>query len=402
MGWEAPRAAERLLHIGQVVRAERERRGLSRVVLAAKCGVAEGTVKNIELARHQTSTDVLDKVTRALGLNLRQLLEGDLPEPSPLNCLISPGLDPLAAVRELEDVLAAPGGGVVEQTALYLDHCSARGWQEVTRQPAYIFSRDSLPLPAVARKAAELGLGPIDLIGLGCGDGYKEVRLAQHLLAQRLDLRLFLLDVSHPLLAHAYRHAVSQLGPVSVFAQQGDFHDLPRYGHLLPGAGGPLRRRLLCMFGCTLGNLASELNFVQNTFAGYAPGDLLLLHVSRTRAPASDPAAVRRLDPRLAGPLPEVEQTWLLGLIERYGRHVGAPLPQVELETELDLSCCPVPGSYAIRHVARLSGRRVVLALVKRYEPGQLGEALRAIGWEPVGSWEEEHDALLLLRRAGA
>lgn len=391
--------------LGARIQEQRTLAKLSRAALAQRAGLSEGTIKNIERGRHRAGTDTLGRLAEALGVGVEALLRAQEPQlgpADPLNCWLSPGLDPLDQVRELEEILAAPGGGVVEQTALYLDHSSAAGWQAVCRQPAYIFGRDSLPLHQVARQVAELGSGPLDLIGLGCGDGYKEVRLLQHLLALgAADPRLYLLDISHPLLVDAYRHAAQQLGPgVRVVAQQGDFHDLPRYGHLLPAPGAPpLRRRLLCMFGCTLGNLASELLFVQNTFSGYRPGDLLLVHVSRTRAPAADPAAVRRLDPRLAAPLPPVEQGWLIGLIERYGRQVGTPLPQVELQTELDLSCCPVPGSYAIRHVARLQGRRVVLVLVKRYEPAQLGEALRGVGWEPIGCWEEPHDALLLLRR---
>ena len=55
-------------------------------------------------------------------------------------------------------------------------------------------------------------VGP-DVIGLGCGDGHKDVRLVQHLLAgpDSPAVRLFLLDLSQPLLAHAFRTATLAL-----------------------------------------------------------------------------------------------------------------------------------------------------------------------------------------------
>lgn len=72
------------------------------------------------------------------------------------------------------------------------------------------------------------------------------------------DLRLYLLDISQPLLSEAYTHAAQTLDRfrgVLVTAVQGNFHHLPRYGQLLYRPEASHRRRLVTMLGGTFGNL---------------------------------------------------------------------------------------------------------------------------------------------------
>ena len=63
------------------------------------------------------------------------------------------------------------------------------------------------------------GSSAIDFIAQGAGDGKQEVRLLEHLLGirearpgrGRVDISLYLLDISQPLLSEAYRHASATL-----------------------------------------------------------------------------------------------------------------------------------------------------------------------------------------------
>jgi len=279
---------------------------------------------------------------------------------------------------------------------------SAACWFAIANQAHYASTRDLMHMHAVVERVRELnGDGGLDLIGLGCGDGRKEVRL-MHLLMAGADpgkLCLYLMDISQPLLGYAFKNAVETLSNgASVFAIQGNFHHFPFYTQLLHTAGKTQRRRLLCMFGGTFGNLENEVRFVRNNLVGLTKGDLLLLHVSRCYAPRDRPDEVERLDPQLAGKmspdLRALEKEWLTGPIERYSRPVGAPLPDMEVAALFDTSSCPVPGSYAIEFsvLVRAEGneRRFTMAFIKRYDREGLAECLSSLGWEPIEIWDRE------------
>jgi uncharacterized SAM-dependent methyltransferase len=69
---------------------------------------------------------------------------------------------------------------------------------------------------------------------------------------------------------------------VSVYAIQGNFHNLQRYTPLLHAPERAHRRRIVCMFGNTFANLQNEIMFVRNSLLGFAPGDFLLISVGST------------------------------------------------------------------------------------------------------------------------
>jgi hypothetical protein len=322
------------------------------------------------------------------------------------NCWLAPEFDPIQRIRELERQLNG-GGGHIDQTHLYLDPLSAACWCALAEQDGYSAARAEMPLDRAAARIARATAGaPLDLIGLGAGDAREEVRLARLLLPLRPDLRLYLLDISQPLLSVAFQHAagaLADLRPGRVFAVQGDFHHLPRYAPLFRAQGRRPRRRVVCMFGNTFANLQSEILFVRNSLLAPAPDDLFLLNVPLACAPADQPDEILRRDPRLSGQMPrslgqlqDRYDEWLTGPIRRYTRGARS----VELSTHLDTAACPVPGSYAadVRATVRLGGgeeRRFSLIYLKRYEVHQLVECMRQL------LAEAEELAQPYLRRAG-
>lgn len=408
------RTAAELLAPGSILRERREAAGLSRAALAAITHLSESTIKNLEHGRNQPTQSTLSALlaVQALGLRPEDLLltpPASVTPPAPgMNSYLPPGVDPMQTVADIRKVLQG-SGGVLEQSSLYLDHAGATAWFALANQPAYAARRELRHLGAVAQEVGQR-LGPVgsaglDVIGLGCGDGHKEVRLVQELCALSRPpaaMRLFLLDLSQPLLSHAFRTA-SKAG-ISAFAIQGDFHQLPQYIDVMDRVSGS--RRLLCLFGGTFGNLNNEVKFLQNNLQGLESGDFLLLHVGQCYADAVEPVEVRRLDPHLNSSTPRdvlaLQRQWLCGPIERYGREVGAPLPDLEVQTRFDSASCVVPGSYAIEFAVLVkepgrSPRRFVVTYVKRYEPNGLSSCLEALGWKALKTYEEPGNDLLAL-----
>ena len=169
-------------------------------------------------------------------------------------------------------------------------------------------------------------------------------------------------------------------------------------------------RRLLCLFGGTFGNLDNEVRFLRHNLQGLEPGDFLLLHVSRCYAPCDQPAAVQLRDPHLNDATPSelrtLQRQWLTGPVERYGRQVGDPLPELVVEARFDNTSCVIPGSYAIEMavVVKAAGRaprRFVVTYVKRYEPQGLSAALRELGWQELATFDEVGNDLLVLFKRG-
>ena len=250
----------------------------------------------------------------------------------------------------------------------------------------------------------------LDVIGLGCGDGKDEVRLTQRLLDlhRNRNLRLYLLDISQPLCSGAYRQAAELLGDrptVSVYAIQGNFHNLQRYTPLLHAPERSHRRRVICMFGNTFANLQNEIMFVRNSLLGFAPGDFLLLNVPATMAPADQHHEILRKDKRLAGQIQTDEKLpqdrIFLELLRRYVPSIKT----VELSPLLDFDACPVPGSYAadIRatvHMMSGETKQFSVLYAKRYDQEQLDCKMCKEGWLPVAHWryaDDYHPRLLLL-----
>jgi uncharacterized SAM-dependent methyltransferase len=156
-----------------------------------------------------------------------------------------------------------------------------------------------MPLGEVARRiAAASGRGALQVLALGAGDGHSETQLVGHLLACGVSrMELCLLDISHPLLTFAYRHAVDHLTrqpQVHVWALHGNFHQLPLYSALHRSATRR-PRRLVTLLGETLAHLDHELRFLQQCLLACEVDDLLLLDVPVACAPCTDRAEIKHL-----------------------------------------------------------------------------------------------------------
>lgn len=403
-GGEGTLDPTKLHEFGALLRGLREAASQSLTDLAALSQLSKSTLINLEHGRvNPTHATVLRLLSvRELGLLREQVpwqqqAEGDAAS-SP-NCWIAPGYDPIKMFVDLITLLNGHGGPV-EQTYAYLDHQSALHWYSLANQSGYVTEhRDNMPLAGIAAQIlASIGKSSIDLIALGAGDGRQEVRLVLHLLEQagdlftghRADICLYLLDISQPLLSEAYRHAAASLDAqrgVTVWAIQGNFHHLPRYTQLHYAPERAHRRRVITMLGNTFGNLENEPSFIRHCLVGFAPGDLLLLHVDVARASAEDADEIRRQDNALRAGVRPAHSEWLGGPLRRYCQGVTDVSLRYELETH-----CPVPGSYCLDALATVTTadkrkRDFCVFRFKRYEPQGLIKLLAAHGWQAVADF---------------
>ncbi len=411
----APSDVGRIQSWCALLRERREAAGMSRGRLSELSGVPENALQILEGGTYAPSQMTLLHLLSVPQLKLETF---DLPweasaiDPNlALNCWLAPGFDPVKMVKEL--ALQVNGhGGHIEQSYLYMDHMSAAHWCVIAEQKDYDAMQSSMPLDrCAARVLRSTGKVGLDVVSLGPGSGRNEVRLVKQLLTQagHADLRLYLLDISQPLLSVAYRHAAEVLADHggAVFAIQGNFHHLPRYGQLLYSPRRAHRRRIITMLGHTFSNLENELRFMRNSLVGFAAGDLLLIDFRLAYATAERPAEIMAKDPTLSGRRnQELRQRWdefLSGPFRRY----GSDQVEIEFQPTLDLSCA-VPGSYGVdlRAMVRSSeGTREFSAYYsRRYDAEHLAQALRREGWEPLERWtyggESSPCVLMLLRKA--
>lgn len=423
------------------LRSARSASGLSIRALAEKVGLTHQSIVAYEAGKGGGARlDMASALADAIGVSPCWLAYGrGLPHPMPKTDPLSPAdaADPLVAehaatvpsywvapsfdamhmVRDLAAQLAGEGG-FVEQSYLYLDPMSAEKWCALCNQEAYaIGAGQATPLHLAAEQIVK-SLGPdetrLDLIGLGCGDGKREVHLIQHLMERRrfAEIRLFLLDISQPLLNCATKYAKDNLAEhreVKIYSIQGNFHELPRYTSLFRNAwDSENRRRLFCMFGYTFGNLQNEIHFIRNSLLGHTIGDFLLLNVTLAVASAHDPVQIHKSDSLLSGAIKGTwkkhQDQWLSGPIYRYLR--GAK--HIEIVPHLDTACCTVPGSYAVELRAIVTTydgqvRRFAMLYVKRYDSRRLVATLKELSWKSAGLWTytEGKRALILARRIG-
>ena len=400
--------------IARTVRDRRMSLGLSIQALAQRVGLSEGTIKNLETPRKPITRTTLLRLAAAaeLGLQFDELLfdqaTAELTEP--MNCFIAPGFNPVKMVIELGEKLNS-AGGVVEQTNVYLDHQSAVAYLKLANEPAYVAAfRDPVPITRIAEEILEsTGRAGLDVIALGPGNAREEVRLVQHLITKSPlpDLRLYLLDVSQPLLLTGFVHAAETLADqygVAYFAMQGNFHHLPKYTQLNYTPTRSHRRRVATILGGTLANLENEGQFFRHSLSGLAPGDIAVIHAQIAVAPPSQPDVISRLEPALQKPISIAYKNWLTDPIYRHCKEVT----DVELHLELSTNC-PVPGSYSLEAIAtvKLAGRRQKVFSMHRwrkYDPKLLSEHLKSMGWDtlatiPCGNSLKSQASVLVLRK---
>ena len=392
-----------LQRYAQLARMLRDRRlalGMSLEALGLRIGVSASTLKQIESGVRAPSRKTLLLLQKAVELELN--LDGFLskqtaPQVSTsLNCFIAPGYEPVKMVMELSEALNGPGG-YLEQTSAYLEHQSALQYLRMANEPGYLTAyRVGNPLERVAEVICDNSRGSgIEMIALGAGDSREEVRLVQNIVARMElpDLRLYLLDISQPLLSEGFKHAADVLynqQGVSYFAMQANFHNMDRYTQLHYTPERSHRRRLVTMLGRTIGNLDNEPKFFKYNLIGCHPGDLLLMDFQLACAPVSDPDAIRRRESVLSGGKPpgqRAREDWLSSAIWRHGRDVT----DVKFQYGL-VSDGAVPGSYSIEVVATVHARgreprQFSLFRFRRYDLDSLSKCLAELGWDAIAQY---------------
>lgn len=359
----------------------RRARELSQTRLAKMTGLSRSTIKNLEEGRTQPSRDSLARLTEVLQM-LGSEASSAVEPPHP-GCWSS-HYDPVSMSREIAQRLNGIGG-VMEQTAAYLDNQSAADWLDYAGAASYESKyRAVFPLDALADAVLQHWVTTsFDVVGLGVGDGRGETAVVRALSSRAagLGIRFYMLDISHPLLVVAYNHATTELASTPVFPIHGNFLALRNVVALGVRQDRP---RLWTMLGFTFGNLDHEPRFLFDLGAVASPGDLLLLDVSIGWGSPDDEKAVRAADPALNSPVPPLCEKWLLGPIRRHCPNIA------KLALEVDFSSiCPVPGTYQLTFVASAvlaSGFRArhQLFLLRRYRLAELTATLASLGWRAI------------------
>lgn len=396
----------------QRLKKARKEQGLSARSLSLKAGLSPNVVQMLEEGDRTPGVDTAERLAIALGVSKSWLLFGEGSQTrEELSYWVAPDCDPLNMVEQLRTLINGPGGHI-EQSYKYLDVMDAANWRTLTSQSRYAALVEGMPLEEVAAAVLPL-VGPdgLDVIGLGIGTGRHELRLVSHLVDRGVsNQRLFMLDISQPLLNVACRQVKESLAAypdLRIVAINGDFFNLPNYEHIFRTV--TRRRRLWSMFGYTFGNLDNEIRFVRNSLTGSVPGDLLLIDVPLALADPDDPEELRKHEPGLAAKRsPEVQrqlhrqEAFNLGPIQRYAQD----LAEVEFEVELDKTSCVVAGSYAIQMVAQVvlgdgTTKSFSLGYIKRYNAERLATQMRREGWDLQQSWSygNEYAMVCLFRK---
>ncbi len=374
---------------GTLLRQRREAARLSQSELARRARLTRGTVHNIEEGLTEPSPTTLRRLRGLTELRLDAVDLGGAEAGWQLGSWLSPKYDPVALAADMTALLNGPGG-TLEQTYQYLDAQSAADWLRYCSEESYVSSfRDKVPAQQLAQTiAGRLGGRGLDINALGVGDGRTETRLVQALLTEvteQPDLRMYLVDISHPLLVTAFKHAASLLAAsrVPVFPVHGNFYEVSRIVPLHYQPPGSTRRRLWTMFGNTFGNLPHEPSLLADLYACTSRGDMLLLDVQLVWAPAEDMEAVRAADPALRRPLPERIVQWLSGPLLRHCRGVRSVRLSVDSNHH-----CPLPGSYELVIWADVrlerESRRFAAWRIRRYDLHKLAATLGELGWRKV------------------
>lgn len=393
-------------NFGELLRSRREFASLSVPDLARKAGLTPNTIRNLEAGTTAPSPQTLKRLAGVKALGLTELNGRDAPNDA-WGCTAQ--YNPMQMVPAMTAMLNGPGGQI-EQTYLYLDPQSAYDWHALSNSEQYItLFRSKLPLDKLAERIVKLSKGVgIDIDGLGCGDGKTEIALMQRLadaMPPPPDLQLYLLDISHVLLAEAYRNALDSLAPrrVPVFAIHGSFYDIAKNPPLYMHPTSIRRMRVFLMMGNTIANIQNEPSFFRDLAECSQPGDLAVLDCQTVRAPADQPEQIRQMDPPIKARRPPDSYTkFLTGPLRRHCEG----LSRVRLRTEL-ATHCPVPGSYAIENWADVEResepeRHFLVWQIKRYDLSKLSECLLRFGWNTVQTWKygpENQAAVLLLQK---
>lgn len=381
MRWRYLGLAERLTQF-------RKTNQMSAAPLARLAGISLRTYYLLESGKVQPSMETLERLSIAMKIDPGWLGFGVSANGLAPHITFTPGFDSEALVKDLLAQLRGPSG-VIDDVYKYLDSTGAHEWRTLLQQPEFANVVAALPMGSVL----ECLIGKVerddgvDVIGLGCGDGEREISLIKKLLARRIrNLRLLLLDISVSLLGAAVQASdqFSRAHSVPVMALLGNFHNLPEYAHLL--TGDHPRRRVITMFGYTFSNLDNEVQFLRRSMRWANPGDILVLDLPAAATEATDPSEIRRRDKsftkRSGGEWHNAAFRFLTGPLRRNLDRIS----DIKIKTELDQTSCVIPGSYAVMHTADVrlqsgESKHFVIGYSKRYDLAKLASHMDTEGW---------------------
>lgn len=241
-----------------------------------------------------------------------------------------------------------------------------------------------------SRRAQLRGL---DVIGLGSGDGVKEVAVVEALLAAAGPafswLALVPVDVSIPLLLRAATRGAAaldgQLEPAgswrySVLPVCADFEEGPlRFvDQLRTGRADSDGLRLVLMLGNVFGNLRDEDRFLRQRLWTLArPGDFVWLEVGIRLEPITLDPLYRMTDPTSADTAADGSRRLLLeGPVRRWEAVMGGRQSALDVRVWLrqDDMACRVPGSVNFCHDLVLADQRRSCTMLysRRYQVADL------------------------------
>lgn len=260
----------------------------------------------------------------------------------------------------------------------------------------------------------------LDLVSLGPGDGVKEARTIELLIAHSgpehrlIDWLTYTpVDVSIPLLRLASekaRNLIRDRVPSErwphflVRPSCSDFED-GKIGFAHHLSGHDEDRRLVLFLGGTFGNLKSETAFVENSLNRLMrPGDLLWLEVG-VRQPNIEDDSLHALT---KGGFGDTQETVRRALVEgphrRFRASVGSPFDTTMRIIARDGGVtCEVPRCYNFVHDVDInpSGQRCSVLYSRRYDISALRQWLAGFGYETLYEHAaKDRTAHLLLRRA--
>jgi transcriptional regulator with XRE-family HTH domain len=373
----------RLGPFGALLRSRREAAAMSRAELAHKAHLSPSTLEQLERGARPSRTTLqrlLEVPELAWTADERvRLQERPLERPvRSLNALLTPHAL-LAREAATTPLLRTAPRTVLRPVWAYLGPASAHAFRR--------FRARSVEAPALAAALSALAPQlrphlrplPLELLALGAGDGTHEVFLTQHLLNLPMPLRsICLQDLSEPLLAHAYLHAVERMPPdIEIWALLADLEELCMHAEVLRTPG---YQRLVLLLGGTLGELEDELRFLRYGLSFCTPGDLLVLDVP-VAAGASDGGISEQEEDESHRRLAEL-RPWLTTVLAPHGTDAALSW-SLRLEGKQSLS-----GSYAWCVDAALPGestpRTFEVYRFKRYTPTLLTQRLAALGWEQL------------------
>lgn len=399
---------------GVLVRERRLAAGLSQPAVARLAGLAVNTIKNVESGKIEPTLATMQRLSSVLELGLAEPTATTAPDRtasgSRANSFLGPRYDAAAMLDDLVATCNQPRGEL-DQTYLYVDNQSAKDWLKMSNAAPYVAAfRSQAPYELAAQQCAQLlGQGAVRIAGLGSGDGKSETRFTAALcdsLGAASPAQLLLMDISHTLVCAAFKHAYDQLaGRVDLMAIHANFHDLGRCQPLHEDRDLVRPRRVYTLLGHTMANLRNELDLFSEIARWTKRGDLLVLEFQTTKAPASDPDAVRAAEPPLQhGAAPSSVQ-WLTGPLRRHCEDFAEIQLRMELNTHV-----AIPGGYELLCMGDVTTRskqrrEFLVTRLKRYDAQQLGSFLAGRGWEavltlPYGGESGPGAAVMVLQRS--